>query len=125
METYDLIIIGAGGVGLASAMYAGRLNLKVLVLGHSHGSELPIGGVITTTNTVENYPGFSKITGVDLAKKIEEHARNYSEVTIKTEKAQEIKKQGGFVVKTSKGEYKSKALIFATGTKWRKLNVPG
>jgi thioredoxin reductase (NADPH) len=120
-----LIIIGAGGVGLASAMYAGRLNLKVLVLGHSHGSELPIGGVITTTNTVENYPGFSKITGVDLAKKIEEHARNYSEVTIKTEKAQEIKKQGGFVVKTSKGEYKSKALIFATGTKWRKLDVPG
>ena len=126
MEDYDIIIIGGGGVGLASAMYAGRLNLKVLVLGHSHGSELPIGGVITTTNMVENYPGFSKISGVNLAKKIEEHAREYKEVTIKTEKAEEIKKlKTCFKVITKKGEYNSKALIFATGTKWRKLDVPG
>ena len=126
METYDIVIIGAGGVGLASAMYAGRLNLKVLVLGHSHGSELPIGGVITTTNMVENYPGFSKISGVNLAKKIEEHARGYPEVKIKTEKAQEIKKQTNcFITQTSKGAYKSKSIIFATGTKWRKLDIPG
>ena len=126
MEDYDLIIIGGGGVGLASAMYAGRLNLKVLVLGHSHGSELPIGGVITTTNMVENYPGFSQISGVNLAKKIEEHARNYPEVKIKTEKAEEIKKlKTCFKVITKKSEYNAKALIFATGTKWRKLDVPG
>ena len=125
-ESYDLIIIGAGGVGLASAMYAGRLNLNVLVLGHSHGSELPIGGMITTTNMVENYPGFSKISGFNLAKKIEEHAREYSNIKIKTEKAEEIEKlKTCFIIKTKKGEYKSKALIFATGTKWRKLDIPG
>jgi thioredoxin reductase (NADPH) len=125
-EDYDLIILGAGGVGLASAMYAGRLNLKVLVLGHSHGSELPIGGVITTTNVVENYPGFKQVSGIELAKKIEEHAREYKEVTIKTEKAEEIKKlKTCFKVITKKAEYNAKALIFATGTKWRKLDVPG
>lgn len=125
-EDYDVIIIGGGGVGLASAMYAGRLNLKVLVLGHSHGSELPIGGTITTTNSVENYPGFTKISGLQLARKLEEHARNYKEVTIKTEKAEEIEKlKTCFKVKTKKAEYNGKTLIFATGTKWRKLDVPG
>ena len=126
MEIYDIAIIGGGGAGLAAAMYAGRLNLKVLVLGHNHGSELPIGGMITTTNMVENYPGFKQISGVNLAKKIQEHAREYKKVTIKTEKAEEVKKlKTCFKVITKKEEYNAKALIFATGTKWRKLDVPG
>ena len=51
---YDFIIIGAGGAGLAAAMYGARLGLKTLCLGHSHGTEMPLGGVITTTNVVEN-----------------------------------------------------------------------
>ena len=51
METYDTIIIGAGVVGLATGMYAGRLNMKTLVLGATSGSELPIGGGITPSNT--------------------------------------------------------------------------
>ena len=42
-EMYDTIIVGAGVVGLGTAMYAGRLNLKALVLGATSGSELPIG----------------------------------------------------------------------------------
>lgn len=125
-EKYDYVILGGGGTGLASAMYAARLGLKTLVIGHSHGAEIPIGGVITTTNIVENYPGFIKITGLDLAKKIEEHARSYDKVTIKTEKAIEIKKEKNcFKVKTEKSKYTSKAILFATGTKWRKLDIPG
>lgn len=125
-EKYDYIILGAGGTGLASAMYAARLGLKTLVLGTSHGSELPVGGVITTTNIVENYPGFIKTTGVDLAKKIEEHARSYDNVTIKEEKAVNIEKHKDcFKIKTNKGTYSAKSVLFATGTKWRKLEVPG
>ena len=65
-KSYNYVILGAGGAGLASAMYAARLGLKTLVLGFSHGSEFPIGGVITTTNVVENYPGFIRLTGTDL-----------------------------------------------------------
>jgi thioredoxin reductase (NADPH) len=126
MERYDFIILGAGGTGLAAAMYAARLGLKTLVLGSSSGSELPVGGVITTTNYVENYPGFKKILGYELGKKLEEHARNYELVVIKNERAEDVKKdKKGFLVKTKKEEYFGKTILFATGTKWRKLDVPG
>lgn len=126
-NTYDFLIIGAGGTGLAAGMYAGRLGMKTLILGATHGSELPIGGTITTTDVVENYPGFSKITGFELAKNLEKHARDYSDlVSIKNEKAIEVAKSGKwFNVKTEKSEYKALTLLFATGTKWRKLTVPG
>ena len=126
MESYDLIILGAGGSGLAGAIYAARLGLKTLVLGASHGTELPVGGIITTTDIVENYPGFVKISGYKLAKKLEEHAKSYKNVIIKKERAILIDKiSDGFLVKTDKVNYKSKTLLFATGTKWKKLDVPG
>ena len=91
MEQYDFLVLGGGGSGLAATMYAARLGLKTLVLGSTHGSELPVGGVITTTDIVENYPGFKSISGVELAKKLEEHTRSYDLVTMKNEKATEIK----------------------------------
>jgi thioredoxin reductase (NADPH) len=125
-ENYDLIIIGAGGAGLAGGMYAARLGLKTLILGYTHGSELPIGGVITTTNLVENYPGFTRLSGYELAQKLEEHARDYKLVTIKNELVENIsKKNKEFYVKTKLGGYLGKTLLFATGTKWKKLDVPG
>lgn len=121
-EVYDFLIVGGGGVGLASAMYSARLGMKTIVFGHTSGTELPVGGVITTTNIVENYPGFQKISGRDLAKKIEDHARSYDLVTIKNEKVEEVKKDEKlFFVKTNKGNYTGKSVLFATGTKWKKL----
>lgn len=123
---YDFIILGGGGTGLAAAMYSARLGMKTLVLGANHGSELPVGGVITTTNIVENYPGFIKLSGMELAKKIEQHARSYDLVTIKEEKVEDVEKlKTGFFVKTKKEIYHGKTILFATGTKWRKLEVPG
>ncbi|MFH1325273.1 MAG: FAD-dependent oxidoreductase [archaeon] len=127
-KKFDFIIIGAGGTGLAAAMYSARLGMKTLVLGFTHGTELPVGGVITTTNIVENYPGFIKLSGFELAKKIEEHARSYDLVEIKNEKVENIKKEKNlFSIKTNKNSYEGKTILFATGTKWRKLpeNVKG
>mgnify|MGYP001557773670 CR=1 FL=1 len=125
-DDFDFLVLGAGGTGLAGAMYAARLGLKTLVLGHTHGTEFPVGGVITTTDIVENYPGFMRISGPDLAKNIEEHTRSYKLVTIKSERAVEIKKiKNSFHVKTDKSQYTAKTILFATGTKWRKLDIPG
>ncbi len=125
-KEYDFIILGAGGSGLAAAMYGARLGLKTLVLGYSHGTEFPVGGVITTTNVVENYPGFIKLTGEEIAKNIEDHTRSYDLVEIKEEKAEKVEKtKQGFSVKTNEGVYTGKTILFATGTKWRKLDVPG
>ncbi len=121
-DVYDFLIVGGGAVGLAAAMYSARLGMKTIVFGHTSGTELPIGGVITTTNVVENYPGFQKISGRDLAKKIEDHARDYDLVTIKNEKVEEVKKEEKlFLVKTKKDSYFGKTILFATGTKWKQL----
>ena len=123
---YDFVIIGAGVTGMSAAMYAARLELKTLCLGTSFGTELPIGGVITTTNIVENYPGFIKLTGEELSNKIRDHALSYKNVEIKEEKTLSVKKNGKvFEIKTNKGDYIGKTVLFATGTKWRKLEVPG
>ncbi len=125
---YDIAIIGGGVTGLATAMYSGRLNLKTIVLGSANGSELPIGGTITLTEIVENYPGFIRLTGSELADKLEKHAREYSDyVEIKEETAVGIKNHGDcFTINTKKGtEYQSKTIVFATGTRWRKLTMKG
>lgn len=124
---YDTVIIGAGVAGLAAAMYAGRLNLKTIVLGATSGNELPIGGVITLTDTVENYPGFKHLTGRELAQKLEEHARDY-DIKIKEEKVLDVvrdNKSNCFAVKTEKASYDAKTVIFATGTEWRELPMKG
>ena len=127
MEMYDTVIIGAGVVGLAAGMYAGRLNLKTVVFGTTSGTELPIGGVITLTDTVENYPGFKKLTGAELAAKLEEHAKDYN-IEIKEEKVTDLskhKESDCFIIKTEKSSYHSKTIIFATGAKWRELPMKG
>jgi len=122
VNKYDFVVIGAGVAGLAAGMYAARLGLKTLILGATHGSELPVGGVITTTNIVENYPGFISLSGPELAEKIEKHARSYDLVEIKEEMVEKVAKEnGGFKLKTNKSDYSGKAVLFATGTKWKKL----
>ncbi|MBI2631981.1 FAD-dependent oxidoreductase [Candidatus Pacearchaeota archaeon] len=126
VERYDFIILGAGVTGLAAAMYGARLGLRTLCLGATHSAELPIGGVITTTNIVENYPGFIRLSGPELAENIKKHAESYELVKIKEEKAESVEKKGNdFIIKTDKNVYHAKTILFATGTKWKTLDVPG
>lgn len=72
-EKYDLTIIGAGPAGLAAAIYAKRALLKSLIL----EKELP-GGKLNKTAEVENYPGFTRISGPQLAKEMSKHVHSYN-----------------------------------------------
>ena len=120
MTTYDTIIIGGGVTAFAAAMYAGRFTMKTLVIGES------IGGTIMLTDVVENYPGFKKLTGMELANNISEHAKEYG-VEVETDRVISAKKKGKlFEVKTSSDKtFQGKTVIIATGTHWKKLGVPG
>ncbi|MBI2173106.1 MAG: FAD-dependent oxidoreductase [Candidatus Aenigmarchaeota archaeon] len=118
-ELYDIAIIGGGCAGFGAAMYAGRFQLKVVIFADN------MGGTITLTDTVENYPGFKKLTGGELAEKLIEHAKDYK-IDIVEEKVTDVGKKGKlFSLKTESGTFGAKTILFATGTIWRKLGVPG
>jgi len=113
---YDLIIIGGGAAALSAAVYAKRFNLNFLVIAKE------LGGTATQACVVDNYLGMQHVMGVDIAKKFVDHVKSLN-VEIVEDEVKKIKK--GFVVKTSKKEYKTKAIILATGTRRRKLDVKG
>lgn len=121
---YDFIIIGGGCSGLSAAMYGTRLGLKTLTF-----AELP-GGLITTTHLVENWPGVISTTGPDLAMALYEHAVAAG-AEIKNEivsKVENLGEKDGFPcyrVTTSTGTYDAKTILFATGTKHRRLGCKG
>jgi thioredoxin reductase (NADPH) len=121
MEKYDLIIVGAGPAGLAASIYASRYKINHLVLG---GSSL--GGTIAWAHQIENYPGFPSISGPELAQNFLSHAQKLGGKVINQEVV-EIKKINGFIVLIAgdKKRYQTKAVIIATGTKRRRLDIPG
>ena len=116
---YDFGIIGAGGTGLAAAMYP-RASIKTICR-HSHGSECRPRSHYHN-NAVENYPGFIRLMGRNW--RIVKEARFSYDLVTKRRKVIEVKKKIFSVIKQKRRLY-SKTLLIATGTKWRKLNVPG
>lgn len=117
---YEIAIIGGGVSGFAAAMYAGRFELKTVVFSETRG------GVIITTDVVENYPGFEKLTGFDLADNIMKHALKFG-AEVKDERVDKLEKcaDGCFKLTTKMGVYCAKTVIIATGTEWKKLGAPG
>ena len=117
---YDLIIIGGGPAGVTAGIYAARQKLKTLVLAKDFIGQTGEAGVI------QNWPGEQNIKGAELAEKFENHLKFY-DVEIKEEEVVFLDKIGDFFdVKTEEGsEFRSKAVILATGRKPKKLNIPG
>ncbi len=116
---YDTIIIGAGICGLTAAMYAARKKMKYEVLSTDFGGQFMVSGEVL------NYPGLVKTTGVELSSIMEKQMK-FNDVKIKLETVKSVKKvNGNFKVVSDKGEYDTQSVIIATGSKARKLNVPG
>lgn len=119
---YDVIIIGSGPTGLAAAVYTGREDLRTLVLEAD-----VVGGMIATTEIVDNYPGFAHgVSGIELAESLAEHARRFGAEIVTAESVTGLASADGAVaVKTNKRELTARAVLVATGAHYRHLEVPG
>lgn len=120
-KIYDTIIIGGGAAGLTTSIYAQRDRFDTLIL-----EKKTIGGNAFLTEKIENYPGFTSISGPDLMDKMEEQARVYG-ATIKTgEEVTSIKKEGElFQITTKSSTFSGKSVVLSTGSTYRKLSIPG
>lgn len=117
----DVIIIGGGPAGLTAGIYAGRARIKTLLI-----EESSIGGLASLTATIENYPGFPEgITGEELSRRLEEQAKKFG-TKILDAKVLGLTLDGIWkVVETTKGVYRASSIIICSGTKPKKLGVPG
>ena len=121
-DNYDLVIVGGGCAGYPAAIYAARFNLKTLVIAKE------MGGLITTTHLVENYPGFISLTGQELADKLEAHVRA-NNVPILNDIVSSVARNDDDTFKVSPDleelEINSKAIVLATGSRHKHLGAPG
>lgn len=115
---YDIIIIGCGPAGMTSAIYALRGGKSVLIL-----EKESIGGQIASSPLVENYPGYSSISGAKLSNNLYEQVLNLGG-EIELEEVVEIKVGKEKEVITTDNTYSASAIIIATGAKHRLLGLP-
>ena len=120
---YDLIILGGGPGGVAAGIYAARKKIKTLLITDS------FGGQSLVSDEIQNWIGTSSISGLELAKNLEAHLRAQEDIDIRegdfAERTERID-ESGFRVHARQGEaFEARALLLATGSRRRKLGVPG
>ena len=116
----DVVIIGAGMAGLTAALYAGRMNLSVLVLENAI-----VGGQISNATGIENYPGFMKVTGRDLIETVQAQAEHAGAVIDEFDIVEKVSlKATPKIVETAEYIYETDAVIIASGMNRRKLPLP-
>jgi len=121
METWDLIIIGAGAGGLTAGIYGARSGLKAIIL----EKQMP-GGATIESPAIENYPGFPSIHGQELIDKMVTHATKFGVKINQLEAVDALEFSGEKrIVKTGRTTYEAPAIIITTGTHHRELGVPG
>ncbi len=120
---YDLVIIGGGPAGVGAGVYAARKKIKTVLIADS------FGGQSIVSNDVQNWIGMKSVTGLELAKMLEEHLRSYqsgldiwdNDLVVKIEKA-----GNGFIVSTKNGKTaETKTILVCSGGSRRRLGVPG
>jgi thioredoxin reductase (NADPH) len=121
MESWELVIIGAGAAGLAAGIYGARSGLKTLII-----EEKMAGGTTADAPVVENYPGFSQIGGGELAEKMTLHCRKAGATIHEIETVTSLELKGERkIVKTTQTDYEAKAIMIATGSHYREIGVKG
>jgi thioredoxin reductase (NADPH) len=117
---YDIIIVGAGPAGLTAAIYARRAEKSVLII-----EKESFGGQITHSPRVENYPGFTEISGNELADKLLEQIMVQG-AEIELDEIVGISGEvGNYTVTGMVKSYQAKTVIIATGSHHRQLGIDG
>jgi thioredoxin reductase len=122
--TLDLVIIGGGPAGVAAAVYAARKRLRTaLITPHFEGQS-------TVSEKIENWIGTPAISGAELARQLEAHAKAYEgewlEIIEKDKATYVTRKRGAFVVTTQEGKsLETHTVLIASGSSRRKITVPG
>lgn len=121
---YDLAILGGGPAATAAGVYASRKRMKSVLLTEDFGGQSKV------SLDIQNWIGSVTISGTDLAKSLEDHVRAYADNILDIKEGEKIvgieKVEGGFRIKTEGGnEYEAGAVLVATGSRRRKLAVPG
>lgn len=122
MQHEKLVIIGSGPAGMTAALYAARGTLNpLLIVGNL------LGGQISLTYEVENYPGFPEgTTGADLVEKMRQQAEKFGARFDYDEVVSVNFRQGSpFIIKTHNNEYAAEAVIVTAGASPRRLGIPG
>ncbi|MEX0788162.1 MAG: thioredoxin-disulfide reductase [Anaerolineales bacterium] len=122
MTRERLVILGSGPAGLTAALYAARANLEPLVIS---GNQL--GGQISITNEVENYPGFPDgTTGPELVELMQKQAERFG-TRIRIDEVVEVdfRKGSPFGIKTHSDEFEASSVVVTTGASPKRLGVPG
>jgi len=118
---YDVIIIGAGPAGLSAGLYASRSTLNTLII-----EKAVVGGLVTTTTEIENYPGASEVSGPELVERMKEQCLGFGANIVSDEVLSIDKKEDGmFYVKGHKDEYIAKTCIIASGSTPKELGIKG
>jgi len=120
-NNYDVIIIGGGPAGLSAGLYASRARLTSLLIERGL-----VGGLITESELVENFPGFPEgIPGLELGQLMHQQATKYGLETLLAEVTGIELSGKQKVIKTTKGDFVAKAVIIASGSERLKLGIPG
>ena len=116
----DILIVGGGPGGLTAAIYAGRSGLNTIILEKGN-----VGGQVTITPFVENYPGFSNVGGKTLVDMMFTQAAQYARIKQGVAVKDVRRADDAFECTTTGGVFRAKAIIIATGATYRKLGAPG
>lgn len=120
---YDLVIIGAGPAGLTTAIYAAREGISTLIL--ERGAT---GGQVGNTQMMENYPGFDEgISGAEFARRLTSQARKFGVEILQATSVETVRREGQYLsLKTTAGqEYGARAVLIASGSRYKRLMTPG
>jgi len=121
MQQYEVVIIGGGPAGLTAGLYTSRYGLNTLLIERGM-----YGGQIINASKVENYPGFPQgISGIDLGQIFFEQATRFGLKTFTSEVTGFKISDDQFIISTYEDEFSARSVIIASGSNYRKLNVPG